>query len=117
MTNDQKLVTRPNLSSANVATTGSSPIAIPLTVADTGCTSHFLLYPPQRTTHQHAPCHFQSIPVTVPNGAIMYSSHFGELDLPTLPPVACIAHVFPDLAPDSLLYWPTLRRGLHCVFH
>ena len=45
----------------------------------------------------------QSLPVTIPNGAIVYSSHVGELDLSNLPPAARIAHVFPDLASDSLL--------------
>ena len=43
MTNDKQLVPRINQSSssANVAMTGSSPISISLTVADTDCTSHF----------------------------------------------------------------------------
>ena len=31
----------------------------------------------------------QSLPVTMPKGAIIYSSHVGELDLPTLPPAGC----------------------------
>ena len=35
------------------------------------------------------------------NGAIIYSSHVGELDLPTLRLAARIAHVFLDLASDS----------------
>jgi hypothetical protein len=99
MTNDQKLVTRPNLSSANVATTGSSPISIPLTVADAGYTSHCLT--PNARLINVRPA-IQSLPVTMPNGAIIYSSHVGKLDLPTLPPAAHIAHVFPDLASDSL---------------
>ena len=100
MTNDQKLVTRPNLSSANVATADSSPLSLPLTVADTGCTSHF--FTPNARLINVRPV-IQSLPVTTPNGAIIYSSDVGELDLSNLPPAARIAHVFPDIASDSLL--------------
>ena len=102
MTNDKQLVPRINQSSssANVAMTGSSPISLPLTVADTGCTSHF--FTPNARLINVRPV-IQSLPVTTPNGAIINSSDVGELDLSNLPPAARIAHVFPDIASDSLL--------------
>ena len=100
MTNNIPLAARPNISSANVATTCSSPISLPLTVEDTGYTSHFFT-PNARLINVHLV--IQSLPVTMPNGAIIYSSHVDELDLPNLPLAARIAHVFPDLASNSLL--------------
>ena len=78
--------------------TGCSPISLPLTITDTSCTSHF--FTPNARLINVRPA-IQSLPVTMPNGAIIYPSHVGELDLPNL--AACIAHVFPDLASDSLL--------------
>ena len=43
------------------------------------------------------------IAIRNPNGTIMYSSHEGELNLPTLPPDARHIHIVPNLQSDTLL--------------
>jgi hypothetical protein len=43
------------------------------------------------------------IAVSLPNGALIRSSHTGTLPVPGLPPSACRAHVFPSLQSHSLL--------------
>jgi hypothetical protein len=69
-------------------------------IVDSGCTVHFLLV--------NAPC-LEKVesrtPLTVclPNGATMESSHTADLDIPELNAAASKAHVFPGMAPYSLL--------------
>ena len=68
--------------------------------ADSGCTGHFL-----RST---SPCVNKiatkhGIPVRLPNGTIIRSTHTAELDMPHLPLAARQAHIFPDLANSALL--------------
>jgi hypothetical protein len=78
---------------------GSSPPSIP-SIADTGATGHFCpidapLINIQPTQH--------SIPVSLPDGTTIHSSHIAELDLPFLPHQARVAHIFPHLSSGSLI--------------
>jgi hypothetical protein len=77
------------------------PLAAPTAViADTGCTGHFLML--QGPYHNPVPAS-PGIQVTMPSDQIITSSHVAQLDIPHLPPSACVCHVFPDLTAGSLL--------------
>jgi hypothetical protein len=69
-------------------------------IVDSGCTAHFLLV--------NAPClnKVQSrtpLPVRLPNGATMESSHTADLDIPELNAAESKAHVFPGMSHHSLI--------------
>ena len=96
----KKLAPRINQSSsANVAMTGSSPISISLTVADTDCTSHFFT-PNARLINVRPAIQISQSPC--PTEPSLYQP-CRRARSANLPPAARIAHVFPDLASNSLL--------------
>jgi hypothetical protein len=65
-----------------------------------GCTGHFLLVnvPCLNKVKSQTP-----LPVRLPNGETMESSHTADLDIPELNAAASKAHVFPVIANHSLL--------------
>ena len=79
---------------------GSSPPSLS-PIADTGTTAHFfavdspLLMNKQKTN--------SPLKVTLPDNSVITSTHTAELQLPSLPPEACRAHLFPSLGNTSLL--------------
>jgi hypothetical protein len=69
-------------------------------IVDSSCTCHFLLVT--------APCFnkvksWNTLTVSLPNGATMESSHTADLDIPELKAAASKAHIFPGMAHHSLL--------------
>jgi hypothetical protein len=89
----------------NVIATGSSPPThhySPI-VTDTGCTGHFFT----QNSHLLNICPINqacpSIAVMLPDGAVIHSTHVGELNLPFTPFEARLVHIFPKLAAGSLL--------------
>jgi hypothetical protein len=80
----------------------SPPIPIPLPlIADTGSTGHFLALN-TAGLHNTRPT---TSPITVrfADDNTMSSTHMADLDLPSLPPAARVAHLFPALKGQSLL--------------
>ena len=69
-------------------------------IANTGCTAHFCTIDAPITNVQVAT---HPISIHTPSGAILTSTHEGELDLPNLPPTARHVHIVPSLATASLL--------------
>lgn len=69
-------------------------------IIDSGCTGHYFptinpLINITPTTH--------GLPVTLPDSTIITSSHTGSLQIPTLPPQAQKAYIFPELTSSALL--------------
>lgn len=83
------------------ASNNTGPPLFTTNIADTGSTGHFF-HPDDADLINICPAH-PSIPVTLPNGHIIHSTHVGELDLPDLPVAARIAHIFPDLSSGTLI--------------
>jgi hypothetical protein len=80
----------------------SPPIPIPLPlIADTGSTGHFLAI--NTTGLLNTRPTTSSVTVRFAGDTTMSSTHMADLDLPSLPPAACVAHLFPALKGQSLL--------------
>jgi hypothetical protein len=77
----------------------------PKLVADTGATSTYISTNCPVSNPQIAD---EAIAIQNPDGAIMMSTHVGEIDLPMLRPAARRAHIVPDLHDCSLLSIGTL---------
>ena len=81
---------------------------------DSGCTGHYLLI--------NAPCRKKiksekPLRVRLPNGDVMSSSHTAYLTIPELSDAASIAHIFPQMANNSLLSVGQLcDEGYHVTF-
>ena len=69
-------------------------------IADTGCTGHFL--PIAAANDSYTPTD-NGLTVQLPNGEQMRATKTGMLDLPTLPPQARVAHVFPQMTGRPLV--------------
>jgi hypothetical protein len=69
-------------------------------IADTGATDHFLTTDAAVINQKIAT---PGIRVMLPDGSTITSTHTATLDLPGLPPEACQAHIFPELASGSLI--------------
>lgn len=85
-----------SLAHTHVRDAGDSKFA----VADKGASGHYL--------HPNAPCLNKTpdlcpVRVRLPNGHHIHSSHKCELNVPSLPINARIAHILPKLANDSLV--------------
>jgi hypothetical protein len=64
-------------------------------VIDTGCSATYITC---TTPHIHREVANPSVKVILPNGETMQSSHTAQLQLhPSLPEIACRAHIFPTL--------------------
>jgi hypothetical protein len=64
-------------------------------VIDTGCSATYITC---TTPHIHREVAYPSVKVTLPNGETMQSSHTAQLQLhPSLPDIACRAHIFLSL--------------------
>ena len=72
----------------------------PIAIGDTGCTSHFASTSAPVINKKPAN---PPIPIRNPNGAVMWSTHEAELDIPNLPLVARKCHLVPDLHDLSLI--------------
>ena len=70
-----------------------------VTIADTGCTGHYLMTNAPTTNSQPTT---EGITVQLPDGSTMVSTHTAYLPL-NLPPEACVAHLFPALTTASLI--------------
>ena len=68
-------------------------------ILDSGCTAHYISARCPFPIDASAP----TLRVALPTGAVMSSSGRSALPLAGLPPEACSAHVFPDMATFSLL--------------
>ena len=69
---------------------------------DTGATHHFFTkssMPSLSNVHLVA----DGIRVLLPNNAVIEATHKAHINIPTLPPAATEAHLFPSLASDNLL--------------
>lgn len=71
-----------------------------MSIADSGATSHFVTINAPIVNKKVAK---QPLAITTAGGAVLYSSHTGELDLPYLPVAARRCHVVPSLRDFSLL--------------
>ena len=71
-----------------------------MSIADSGASSHFVTINAPIVNKTIAK---QPLAITTAGGAVIYSSHTGDLDLPYLPPAACRCHVVPSLGNFSLL--------------
>ena len=70
-------------------------------IMDSGCTSHFISPDAPVTDKKIA---IPSIPVSLPNGSVINSSHTANLQLhPALPVEASNAHIIPALSENSLI--------------
>ncbi|ACI65279.1 predicted protein [Phaeodactylum tricornutum CCAP 1055/1] len=78
----------------------SPPFFPPDAIADTGCTGHFLS---TNIAHIHCQPTVPGINVVLPDGRTITSSHITELNIPSLPPAARTAHIFPGLSNGSLI--------------
>ena len=90
-----------HLSSSTVGPpTVSLTAPIPMGIADSGCTGHFL--PPNTPVLSCIPT---TTPITIanPNGTLMTSTHDAILNIPELPLNARQAHIVPDLATRPLI--------------
>ena len=81
----------------------TSDIGPPITqeaILDTGSTGHYfgLDIPLQDTRPSITPLN-----VELPDKSIIHSTHTGLLQIPALPPAACLAHQFPKLSGTSLI--------------
>jgi hypothetical protein len=87
-------------------------IGPPTLFADSGSTANYveINWPDVNKRPTKHPIH-----VTNPNGAIMTSTHEGELDFPMLRPEACHANIIPDLQNCSLLSVGQLCDAGYCV--
>ena len=84
----------------STALSSVGPPALSMLVADSGATSHFVTIkaPIINRTRTTKP-----LAITTANGAVIYSSHTAELNLPDLPLTARICHVVPHLGDFSLI--------------
>ena len=84
----------------STALSSVGPPALSMLVADSGATSHFVTIkaPIINRTRTTKP-----LAITTANGAVIYSSHTAELNLPNLPLTARICHVVPHLGDFSLI--------------
>ncbi len=78
--------------------------------ADTGTTGHFLSLADAKHLVLDLQPAVRPISVALPNGDVMQSSHVTVLNIPHLPPEACIAHIFPAMDKSS----PLLSIGTLC---
>mgnify|MGYP000844552177 FL=1 len=69
-------------------------------IADSGATAHFVTVNAPVTNKKIA-----VVPLAIynPNGAIMYSTHTAEIDVPHLPRSARLCHIVPGLSTFSLI--------------
>ena len=84
----------------STALSSVGPPALSMLVADSGVTSYFVTIkaPIINRTRTTKP-----LAITTANGAVIYSSHTAELNLPNLPLTARICHVVPHLGDFSLI--------------
>jgi hypothetical protein len=71
-----------------------------MSIADSGASLHFVTINAPIVNKTIAK---QPLAITTASGAVIYSSHTGELDLPYLPPSARRCHIVPSLGKFLLL--------------
>jgi hypothetical protein len=84
----------------NILSTGYTPNQKHTAILDSGCTGHYLKVTAPVTNKKLA---VTPINVTLPDGALIQSTHTCDLILPQLPLAATKAHIIPGLATSSLL--------------
>jgi hypothetical protein len=77
-----------------------SPPTIYTSIADSGATAHFLTVNALVTNKKIA---VVLLAIYNPNGAVMYSTHTAEINVPHLPRSTRVCHIVPGLRSYSLI--------------
>ncbi len=103
--------------SCNNLTSANPQLRIPTpkttAIADTGCTGHFLEIQSPCTDRQPTT---NGIHIQLPNKARIQATHTCLIDIPSLPPSARQAHIFPQLAHALISIGLLCDHGCRAIF-